>query len=247
MLKATKNRYGGIFVSHEDLPDSPSYFEQLLATALQAWEHDGVKVAWIQVSAAKSALAPVAIANGFEFHHCKTNELMLIKRITAGAYVPLPATHTIGAGGIVLSEKHEILVVLEQQDLTARPGYFKLPGGMLEKGEHFSEGVVREIYEETGIHAEFQGLISLRHHHQGQFGNSNIYAVCKLRPLTFDITIDTTEIGRAMWISTEEYLASPEVGLYNKCVVQAALSSKPLKSIKIEGYMNRPEDYEIFL
>jgi hypothetical protein len=33
------------------------------------------------------------------------------------------------------------------------------------------------------------------------------------------------------------------VGLYNKRVVRAALSSKPLSSIKIDGYMGGPGEY----
>lgn len=246
MLKAVTNKYGGVFVSGDDLPDTPAAFEAALEKSVEAWESRGAKLAWIQVPPGRTTLLSVALARGFEFHHCQRDELMLVKRILPDAYIPLASTHTIGVGAVVLSETRELLTVLEQRDVTARPGYFKLPGGMLEEGEHLADGAVREVREETGVRAEFQGLLSLRHHHRGQFGASNIYAVCVLRPLSFEITIDESEIGKAQWTPADEYLASEEVGLYNKRVVQAALSSRPLSSIKIDGYMDRPDDYEVY-
>jgi len=44
----------------------------------------------------------------------------------------------------------------------------------------------------------------------------------------------------------DRYMHSDRVGLYNKQVVRAALSFSPLAAIKIEGYMNNPDEYEIF-
>lgn len=246
MLKAVTNKYGGVFVSGDDLPGTPAAFEAALRKSVEAWESHRAKIAWIQIPSGKTALLPAALACGFEFHHCQRDELMLVKRILPDAYMPLASTHTIGVGAVVLSENRELLTALEQRDVTARPGYFKLPGGMLEEGEHLADGAVREVYEETGVRAEFQGMLSLRHHHRGQFGASNIYAVCVLRPLSFEISIDESEIGKAEWTPVDDYLASAEVGLYNKRVVRAALSARPLASIKIDGYMDGPDEYEVY-
>lgn len=247
MLKAVTNKYRGVFVSRDELPGSKHEFETALKASIEEWTSRKARVAWIQIPSKKADLVPVALACGFEFHHCQADELMLVRRILPDAYVPLASTHTIGVGAVVLSQGNELLTVLEQRDATTRPGYYKLPGGMLEEGEHFADGAVREVYEETGVRAEFQGLLSLRHHHRGQFGASNIYAVCRLRPLEFKLNIDESEIGDAAWIPVEDYIASDEVGLYNKRVVQAALSAEPLSSIKIHGYMDDLDAYEIFL
>lgn len=247
MLRGVKNKYGGMIVSPNALAESSEEFSTSLQESINEWTNQAIKVVWLQIPKEKANLIQVAISNGFEFHHCSTSQLTLTKRLEINALIPLPFTHTIGVGGVVLSDRREILVVLERQDLIDRPGYYKLPGGMLERSEHFSQGVVREVFEETGVKTEFQGLLSMRHHHQGQFGASNIYIVCLLKPLTYDICIDEVEIGKAMWVSVDEYLSNSEVGLYNKRVVNAAVSYKPMKSVKIDGYMNNPDEYEVYL
>lgn len=246
MLKSARNQYRGVFVGEAHLPESDDAFAGDLASALPQWRAEGIRVVWLQLPAARAALVPRAIEAGFEFHHCDGPRLMLVKRLEAGAYVPAGATHTVGVGGAVISTDGRVLVVLERRDVTARPGYYKLPGGMLEPGEHFSEGVVREVHEETGIRAAFDGVVSLRHHHKGQFGTSNLYVVCRLRPLDFDIVVDDEEIGDAMWVDVDDYLANPEIGAYNKHVVRAAVEGRTLSMTTIDGYM-APGEYEVFL
>ena len=246
MLKAARNQYRGVFVGESHLPEDDDAFVAGLAAALPQWQAEGIRVAWLQIPAARAALVPHAIQAGFEFHLCDGPKLMLVKRLEAGAYVPAGATHTIGMGGVVISEDARVLVVLERRDVTARPGYYKLPGGMLEPGEHFSDGVVREVHEETGIRAAFQGVVSLRHHHKGQFGTSNLYVVCRLRPLDLEISVDDEEIGDAMWVDIAEYLANPAIGVYNKRVVQAAVAGRLLSMEEVEGYMS-PGEYEVFI
>jgi 8-oxo-dGTP diphosphatase len=246
MLKAARNQYRGVFVGEAHLPDDDEAFVAGLAAALPQWQTEGIRVAWLQLPATRAALVPRAIEAGFDFHHCDGSRLMLVKRLEAGAYAPSGATHTVGVGGAVISDDGRVLVVLERRDVTARPGYYKLPGGMLEPGEYFGEGVVREVHEETGIRAVFDGVVSLRHHHKGQFGTSNLYVVCRLRPLDFEITVDDEEIGDAMWVDIEDYLANPEIGLYNKRVVRAAAAGRTLSMVEVAGYMS-PGEYEVFL
>jgi 8-oxo-dGTP diphosphatase len=247
LLKGERNRYDGIQVDATALPESAEVFAERLSASVDEWLRSGVKLVWLRIPSAQAALIAPALAHGFEFHHCHPTEVMLIRRLVAEAHLPLSSTHSIGVGAVVLNERRELLTVLERGDAVARPHNVKLPGGMLERGEHMADGVVREVLEETGIHAQFQGLISFRHHHRGQFGESNIYAVCRLRPLTHEIHIDETEIAQAMWIPVEQYLARQGIGHYNRCVVQAALAAPPLASIKIDGYMDGPDDYEIFV
>ena len=50
---------------------------------------------------------------------------------------------------------HDDLVLLTQlADHTYRPGCWTLPGGTMDHGEQPVETLVREAYEETGLHAE---------------------------------------------------------------------------------------------
>jgi ADP-ribose pyrophosphatase YjhB (NUDIX family) len=246
ILATTPNEFGGLIVLPESLPQSPADFDDALHASLAEWQAREARVVWLEIPAAQAELLPTALRHGFVFHHCSPGAVVLATRLAPAAGIPEAATHGIGVGGVVLSEEGNLLTVLERQDATVRPDHYKLPGGMLEPGEHLTDGIVREIREETGIRARCEGLVSLRHHHRGQFGRSNIYAVFRLRALTSEIRIDPTEIGDARWIPVAEYLASPGVGIYNRHVVRTALSAAPLPSIKLPGYMDGPESYEIF-
>jgi 8-oxo-dGTP diphosphatase len=190
---------------------------------------------------------PEALDLGFSLHHCRNETLMLVRRLLEDAYVPDACTHSIGAGGLVLTEDRRILVVLEKRDRVDRPEHLKLPGGMLERGEHLAEAAIREVFEETGIRTEFRGLLGMRHHHRGQFGASNIYAVCRLSPLTLDIRLDGEELERALWMPVDDYLAREATSPFNRRVVEAALATEPLPDETLEGYMDEPHEYEVFM
>lgn len=61
---------------------------------------------------------------------------------------------------------------------------------------------VREVFEETGVRSEFRSLLSIRqqHNHPGAFGMSDMYIVCRLSPLTYDINFCTQECLRCEWL-----------------------------------------------
>jgi len=247
MFQARRNRYGGVFLAGSELPVGCDEFRDAMATALTAWTREGLKLAWLEIPARRGELLPEALDLGFILHHCLDAALMLVRRLREGAYIPDACTHSIGAGGLVLSEDDEILVVLEKRDRVERPEHLKLPGGMLERGEHLAQGAIREVFEETGIQTEFHGLIGMRHHHHGQFGASNIYAVCRLTPVNFDIQLDGEELEKALWMPVEEYLAREATSPFNRRVVKAALASGPPPDETLDDYMDAPESYEVFM
>ncbi|RFF29955.1 NUDIX hydrolase [Wenzhouxiangella sediminis] len=247
MLQALKNRYGGVFVPGKELPAGRDEFRDAMAAALAAWSREGLKLAWLEIPARRGELLPDALDLGFKLHHGRDETLMLVRRLVDGAYIPDACTHSIGAGGLVLSEDRQILVVLEKRDRIDRPEHLKLPGGMLERGEHLADGAIREVFEETGIRTEFRGLVGMRHHHRGQFGASNIYAVCRLSPLNFDIHLDGDELEKALWMPVDEYLAREATSPFNRRVVQAALATAPLPDETLEAYMDAPDSYEVFM
>ena len=78
---------------------------------------------------------------------------------------------------------------------------WKLPGGMLDAGESFGEACAREVFEECGIHTEFNSILCFWHRHGLKpFGNkSDIYVVCAMspRPGQSALNIDDHEISAA--------------------------------------------------
>ncbi len=245
-LTCTVDKYNGIHVDGEALPADPKVFLQALLESQQHWQQQAHKLIWLSLGPDFSHLISMALAQGFSYHHCDDDHVTMIKRLQANAFVPGFATHTIGAGAVVLSDDGHILAVVEKSHFNSKPNYFKLPGGMLERGEHIADGAVREVFEETGIKTQFEGVVCFRHHHIGEFGTSNIYAVCKLKPLSFNITMDSEELCKAQWMPVSDYLSSPDISAHNKHVVAAALGEQYLTSINISGYMSNDEEYEIY-
>lgn len=55
---------------------------------------------------------------------------------------------------VLRNEKGEVLIMQRPQTSKYFPGYWELPGGKVDLGEHFIDGLIREIFEETGFHVE---------------------------------------------------------------------------------------------
>jgi hypothetical protein len=128
-LESTFNKHGDAVVVEVSLPDSGKVFTEKLEQSLAIWKTQNIKLVWLNLPAAKSTFIPAALSQGFVFHHCFEKQVMLVCRLLTEAFVPPFATHTAGAGGIVISPNQEILVVRER--LGERQAY-KFPGGMLE-------------------------------------------------------------------------------------------------------------------
>ena len=151
-IAATTNPFGGILPKPGALNADAQAFAEELRVSLAVWKEEGYKVAWLEVTIDKAALIPQAVAVGFVFHHSGAGYLMLTLQLQEGAFVPAYASHYIGAGGVVLNEDQELLVVSEKHHRSdGSPPRYKLPGGQLIAGEHLAEAVVREVFEETSI------------------------------------------------------------------------------------------------
>jgi 8-oxo-dGTP pyrophosphatase MutT (NUDIX family) len=245
VLEFTPNPFGGAEVKPEALPEDSEAFRQRLRHSLKVWKAEGLKIAWLKVPAVRAGLIPAAVEAGFAFHHSGENYLMMTYRLVEGAFIPAYATHYIGAGGVVLNERRELLVVCEKYRRTGRP-YYKLPGGALHAGEHLVEGVIREVREETGVEARFEALVCFRHWHGYRYGKSDIYFVCRLSPLSQEVNMQAEEIEECLWMPVEDYLSSEFVSVFNKRIVQAALESPGVAPTEIEGYAD-PDKYEFFM
>jgi len=245
LLAFTKDMFGGVIVESQSLPAEAAPFEAALRRSLETWRSSGIRLVWLGVPIQRAALIPVAVDAGFTFHHTNDDDLMLVHRLVEDAFVPFHATHYIGVGGVVLNARQELLVVCEKHRRTSQP-YYKLPGGALQPGEHLVEAVTREVLEETGVETKFESLVCFRHWHGYRYGKSDIYFVCRLSPLSEDVTMQAEEIEECFWMPVADYFDSDLVSVFNKRIVKAALSSSGVMPEWIEGYAD-PSRYEFFM
>jgi 8-oxo-dGTP pyrophosphatase MutT (NUDIX family) len=241
-LAFSPDQFGGIIVDAEQLPSDAEAFTAALSQSIETWTAEGFKLVWLDVPLTHAALVPVAANAGFFFHHSNEGDVMMICRLVEDAFIPTHATHYIGVGGVILNEREELLVVCERHRRTSQP-YYKLPGGALQPGEHLVEAVLREVLEETGVHATF---VCFRHWHGYRYGKSDIYFVCRLSALSEEVTMQAEEIEECFWMPLPQYFASELVSVFNKRIVKAALASPGVKPEWIDGYAD-PARYEFFM
>lgn len=117
-------------------------------------------------------------------------------------------------------------------------GLWGLPGGKIEKNEHFGEAARREIMEESGIDTEFQKYLGLVSEHLVENGNilqHFLLHVSRLFPKTMDIAsgaegalrwfkLDAIEENKNAIIPSDflmiEKMAVREEGNYFECVIE---------------------------
>ncbi|HXF64564.1 MAG TPA: NUDIX domain-containing protein [Caldilineaceae bacterium] len=245
-LEHTVNQFRGVVIASDQLPADPGEFAARLAHSLQAWSGADLRLVWLEIPIEKARLIPVATEAGFAFHHTDDHSLTLTYRLHPDALIPTYATHFIGAGGVVINARQELLVVSERHRRDLSRPYYKLPGGALHPGEHLVDAVVREVYEETGVRAKFEALVCFRHWHGYRFGRSDIYFICRLSPLSEEIAIQQDEIDESLWMPVQSYLESEYVSAFNKRIVRAAIESEGISPCWIEGYAD-PSRYEFFM
>jgi 8-oxo-dGTP pyrophosphatase MutT (NUDIX family) len=245
MLPFSPDQFGGVIVDSANLPDDAAEFTAQLQCSLEAWRAGGFRLVWLDLPLECAALVPVAAAAGFFFHHSNDSDVMMVRRLVEDAFVPTHATHYIGVGGVVINDRQQLLVVCERHRRTSRP-YYKLPGGALQPGEHLVDAVLREVLEETGVQAQFEALVCFRHWHGYRYGKSDIYFVCRLSPLSQDVSMQAEEIEECFWMPVADYFDSDLVSAFNKRIVRAALASPGITPEWIDGYAD-PARYEFFM
>ncbi|KAF5474989.1 hypothetical protein F2P56_006840, partial [Juglans regia] len=113
----------------------------------------------------------------------------------------------------ILVSVHSLVVLVVQEKNGTFPGteVWKFPTGAVDEGEDIFATAVREVKEETGIDSEFVEVLAFRQSHKFFFEKSDLFFVCMMRPLSFDIQKQESEIHAAEWMPFEEYAAQPFV------------------------------------
>ncbi|KAK8578956.1 hypothetical protein V6N12_069296 [Hibiscus sabdariffa] len=210
ILDAFDDEYGGVIVDSERLPASKYVFASMLRFSVSHWKAKEKKGIWLKLPAEKSDLVPVAVKEGFEYHHAEKGYVMLTYWLPEGpSMLPGNASHQVGVGGFVVNDNNEVLVVREKYSAPAFVGLWKIPTGFIAESEEIYTGAVREVKEETGIDTEFLEVVAFRHVQNVAFEKSDLFFICMLKPLSARITVDDNEIQAAKWMPLVEFVEQP--------------------------------------
>ncbi|CAI0374270.1 unnamed protein product [Linum tenue] len=197
LLTSVNDQHGGVIVELSEPIDS-GIFASMLRISISEWRKLGKKGVWIKLPIELCSLVEVAVKEGFWYHHAEPTYLMLVSWLPGGAH-PLPpnASHRVGVGAFVMNEKREVLVVQENSGIFRGTGIWKFPTGVVEEGEDLCTAAVREVKEETAIDAEFMEILAFRQTHKAYFEKSDLFFLCMLRPISFDVQRQEAEIEAA--------------------------------------------------
>jgi ADP-ribose pyrophosphatase YjhB (NUDIX family) len=128
-------------------------------------------------------------------------------------------TYSIGVGGIVVQEDRVLLV---RRAHNPGRGRWTIPGGYVEADEFLDATVLREVFEETGIQAEVEGIVDLRQSIR-EF-DTNVYIVFRLRPVGGEVRPDGVESDAAGYYSREEWEALETLAPMTRYLIERAIS-----------------------
>ena len=166
VLSGTLDRYKGITITN-DISEfvCKDKWNQTLAKSIETYKKEGFRAIWLQIPHQNLHLAAEATANhNFKMHHAKCDYLMLNKWIDPSSESRLPdfATHYVGVGGVVLNREKTKMLCIQERVSVVRDNIWKLPGGLVETGESIEQASIREVWEETGVKAEFKAVLGFR-------------------------------------------------------------------------------------
>ncbi|XP_039130080.1 nudix hydrolase 10-like isoform X2 [Dioscorea cayenensis subsp. rotundata] len=211
LLSAEDDDHGGVIIEMK-VPVDAGAFVSSLRASLENWRQQGKRGVWLKLPIEFANLVQPAVEEGFTYHHAEPNYLMLVYWIPATKNtLPVNATHRVGVGAFVMNDRREVLAVQEKSGKFRGSGVWKFPTGVVDQGEDLFVGAVREVKEETGIDTEFIEILAFRQSHKSFFEKSDLFFICLLRPLTFDIRKQESEIAAAKWVPIEEFAAQPFV------------------------------------
>lgn len=211
-----KDSFGGITIDTKKVTfSSAEDFAAKLKASITRWREEEVRGLWVKIHKQHSFVIPACVEEGFEFHHAQPGYVLMKTWLPTDEKDMLPsyANQYLGSAGFVINEAGQVLVVKEK--FSQRPQW-KLPGGMSDAGEDIGEAARREVFEETGIKAEFVSILAFRHQHNFRHGCSDLYFVSLMKAKTTEIKPCRQEIAECCWMDVDEYMAQDisEANLY---------------------------------
>ncbi|MDX8360883.1 MULTISPECIES: NUDIX hydrolase [Bacillaceae] len=136
----------------------------------------------------------------------------------------------LAVAGVVTSNNGEWLVVKKKYG--GLKNKWSFPAGFVEHNETLDEAILREVYEETGIACEIEGMIGLR---TGVISNdiSDNMVLFSLKAQSEEIVIQEKELYDAAFISPDDLVKDPD-----SSILLIRFSQKELQNRKMYDDIN---------
>ncbi len=92
--------------------------------------------------------------------------------------------------------------ILVQDKISKSWGGLMFPGGHIEYGEDFTDAVIREVYEETGLKISCPQLCGIKDWYKD---DGSRYVVLLYKTNKFSGTLKSSEEGEVYWISIDDF------------------------------------------
>jgi 8-oxo-dGTP pyrophosphatase MutT (NUDIX family) len=233
-----KPRFGDLKLRWDGPLSDPDVVMQYITLHRPEWTTN--PCLWISLAGQDRDHINFFLTRGFKMHRIKrasTIVLNLWLKDTPSTLPPGPFGY-VGCGALVMNDKNEVLAVRE--NYAEGPGPWKLPGGLFDpiKDKKWSDGAVRECFEETGIRAEFQFIACERLMvNSSMYHQPDLYVVCRLKPLTTEIHFDPVEIAACQWLDRDQLIRDthPMAAEFTRvsCYLEDALRERELETCTI--------------
>jgi hypothetical protein len=112
VLTYVVDRYDGVIINGNKLPDDFNTYVRELKNSLEHWRSSGKRGVWLKVPIEKSEFISPAVAEGFKFHHAEQGYAMLNHWLSEQEENKMPpnASHQVGVGCVVVHEGKLLLV-----------------------------------------------------------------------------------------------------------------------------------------
>jgi Nudix hydrolase domain/NUDIX domain len=187
------DHYNGVTMDLEGLDEGIDAFHNRLRQQLQQWKQEGViRGVWMHIPPLRAHYVPTLSELGFDFHMVspptdlsapeddnprRNSNVLIMSQWLPESPSRLPGgpSHQVGVGivvwhpldkaGIGNPGDRRLLVVQEKTGPAAAWHLWKLPTGLADPNEDVHEAAIRELEEETGLKASFDGLLLVRQAH----------------------------------------------------------------------------------
>uniref|UniRef100_A0A7N0TZJ3 Nudix hydrolase domain-containing protein n=1 Tax=Kalanchoe fedtschenkoi TaxID=63787 RepID=A0A7N0TZJ3_KALFE len=246
LLRPKEDMFGGVVMEVGEAME-PVAFAALLKAAMRRFRQQEKNGIWLKLALTFSSLVDAAVKEGFKYHHAEPDYLMLVCWLPSRpCTLPANASHRVGIGAFVMNNQREVLVVQEKLGPLRGLNVWKFPTGAVDEGEDIASAAVREVKEETGINAEFVEVLAFRQGHKYFFGKSDLFFICMLKPLSFDIKLQESEIEAAKWLPIMEFVNQPFVQKHEQdkliadiCLKKMEGQYSGLSSIRVKSSTDR--------